>query len=79
MSDSESQSTPPSRKGFERRWIKNKNYTGPERRSGIDRRRYPPPKEGQRPPQQDRDDGQDSATDRPPAPNSSGTFKPYRP
>jgi hypothetical protein len=76
MSDSESQSPPRPRKGFERRWIKNANYTGPERRSGVDRRRYPPPKEGGAP---DPGEGPGNKDEKPPAPNPSGAFKPYRP
>jgi hypothetical protein len=89
MSDSESQSPPPRREGFERRWIKNANYTGPERRSGVDRRRYPPVK-GAAPsaedapstdpdPDPDTADEPDSLEERPTPPDSAGTFKPYRP
>ncbi|MEJ2640789.1 MAG: hypothetical protein P8010_14545 [Desulfosarcinaceae bacterium] len=79
MTDSESQSPPPARKGFERRWIKNANYTGPERRSGVDRRRYPPLKEGERATRQDPGDGPNSVTEKPPGSNSSGNFKPFHP
>jgi hypothetical protein len=78
MNDSQSQS-PSVRKGFERRWIKNANYTGPERRSGADRRRYPPPKDGERTAQCDPDEGQNSEEEKPPGSNSSGSFKPFHP
>ncbi|MEJ2641711.1 MAG: hypothetical protein P8010_19265 [Desulfosarcinaceae bacterium] len=78
MNESGSQSPPPARKGFERRWIKNANYNGPERRSGVDRRRYPPPKEGDLITRQDAGEGPNSETEKPTGPNSSGTFKPFR-
>jgi hypothetical protein len=78
MSDSKSQSPPPPREGFERRWIKNAKYTGPERRSGVDRRRYPPVKDGADPNSKTTDE-QNGAEAPPEAPDSGGTFKPYRP
>jgi hypothetical protein len=78
MNDSESQS-PSTRKGFERRWIKNANYTGPERRSGNDRRRYPPLKEGERSARQEPEEGRESEAKNAPGPNASGTFKPFHP
>jgi hypothetical protein len=68
MSDSDSQSPPPEREGFERRWIKNDQYSGPERRSGGDRRRHPPVKEPKSSPDSD------SPREKPP-----GKFRPYRP
>ena len=93
MSDSESPSSPRPREGFERRWIKNANYTGPERRSGADRRQYPPSPGGDAPQTPLDGDGSGDAAGSPPAqessesgpdapetpPDKAGTFKPYRP
>jgi hypothetical protein len=79
MSDSKPRSHQRPREGFERRWIKNANYTGPERRSGVDRRRYPPVNDGEAPQTADTGEKPDKTDDKPPAPNPSGTFKPYRP
>ena len=76
MSDSDPQSPPAPREGFERRWIKNANYNGPERRSGADRRRYPPPKDGET---QNSGDPTGGSDDPPTTPAGSGNFKPYRP
>jgi len=72
MSDSDSPSPPPKREGFERRWIKDANYTGPERRSGHERRRHPPSKDTE--PAET-----DAAKESPSTPTPPGKFKPYRP
>ena len=81
MTDRQSPSDPPDRHGFERRWIKNANYTGPERRSGKDRRRYPPAKQPA-PGDEATPDPTDSPTtaeEMPAKPKRPPTFKPYRP
>jgi hypothetical protein len=85
MSETDSQSPPPDRKGFERRWIKNTRYNGPERRRGGDRRRHPPVKEPRwmgKDTTKEKDSAKEtnsteetnSAEETPP-----GKFRPYRP
>lgn len=84
MSDSNSQSPQPKREGFERRWIKNSKYAGPERRSGGERRRHPPVKTPvwtDTDSVQETDSAQENTSAEKPSPTPAppGKFKPYRP
>ena len=77
MSDSESPSPSRRHEGFERRWIKDPNYTGPERRRGGDRRRQPATEETAPDPEQT--ELQDASKELPATPKPPGKFKPFRP